>query len=228
VYESLAGDYLAFLYAPPWAVIFAVLMLLPLAAALLVGQVLGLRCVMGSWIGVGLMGWLPIVADELSIGNVDFIMAAVILAGASQKRWSGPAIALFAFAKLSPVLVLSRSTLRGAALGAALLVALTLPWWHLWPEWIGMLSQSRDSSLLAVPLLPRIPIAFGLLAIRRPWAVAAAAAMATPALYFHSVLLFLPAIRLMVANRASARAIFLRRFGHSSDFVQTTPDAALP
>jgi hypothetical protein len=203
VYGAVAGDYLAFLYGPPWAVVFAVLSVLPLhllAAGLLIGQVLGLRYVLGDWMAVGLVSWLPVVGDELSIGNIDFIMAAVILAGVTRAPRSGAAIALFTFAKFSPFLVLSRQTWREAAIVAAVLILLTLPWWHLWPEWIGMLSGSRDSSLLVVPILPRIPVVIALLLLRRQWSTAAAAALATPALYFHSLILFLPAARLWLTD----------------------------
>jgi hypothetical protein len=208
VYGALAGDYLAFLYAPPLAVVFGVLSFLPLgvlSALILVGQILALRYVMGSWIAVGIVGWLPIIADELSIGNVDFIMAAVILAGVCGR--AGPAVALFAFAKLSPVLVLSRATWRGAVIAGLVLVALTLPWLHLWPEWLGVLAGSRDNlnPEAVVPILPRIPVVLVLLALRRPWAIAGAAALATPAFYFHSLVLLLPAVRLWVATSRSRR-----------------------
>jgi hypothetical protein len=165
-------------------------------AGLIAAQVLGLRYVMGSWTAAGLLAWLPIVPEQFSIGNIDFLIAAAILAGVTRSRFSGAAVALFSFAKVSPVLTLSGATWRQAVAAGLVLVAITVPWWHLWPEWIGMLTRSRESSMAIVPILPRLPIVVVLLVLRRPWSIAAAAALATPAFYLHSLILFLPAIRL--------------------------------
>ena len=66
-------SFLAFLYAPPWAVLAAVASFLPLdllSAILLGGQVLALRYIAGSWRVAGLLGWLPFVPRELVTGNV--------------------------------------------------------------------------------------------------------------------------------------------------------------
>ena len=98
--------FLAFLYAPPWAILWAPISLLPIdlvVAGLLILQVLALRYIVGSWLAVGLVAWIPFVPRELATGNVDFLMAAAILAGI---RGSGWPVSLFALAKFSPALVL--------------------------------------------------------------------------------------------------------------------------
>lgn len=196
IYAGSVGGFLAFLYGPPWAVLSAVasfVPLYPLAALLMAGQVVALRYVVGSWVAVGLIVWLPPLTGELFAGNVNLIMAAVILAGARRERWSGPLVALFAFAKFSPVLVLSRATWRGALIAGVILLAITLPWWHLWPEWIGQLTSEHETGASFAPLFVRVPLALALMAVRKPWATAAAAGLASPT---SAPALLLPAVRL--------------------------------
>jgi hypothetical protein len=203
VYTGLVGTFLAIVYSPPWVLIYAPLSLLPLqllAALQFVAQILALRYVMGSWRAVGLVAWLPIVPRELVTGNVDLLMAAAIYAGARGVRFSGVAIAVFAFAKFSPVLALARSPRewRSFAVTSIVLVAITIPWLYLWPQWVAIMVGSTSAPLDVLPLLPRLPVIAALLFIRRPWSIAAAAGFATPAFYFHSWVLLLPALRLLI------------------------------
>jgi hypothetical protein len=203
VYTGLVGTYLAIVYSPPWALMYVPLSLLPLqvlAALQFAAQILALRYVMGSWRAVGLVAWLPIVPRELVTGNVDLLMAAAIYAGAREVRYSGVAVAMFAFAKFSPVLALARSPRewRPFLATSLVLVAITLPWSYLWPQWAAIMLGSTSAPLDVLPLLPRLPVVAALLLIRRPWSIAAAAAFATPAFYFHSWVLMLPALRLFV------------------------------
>jgi hypothetical protein len=114
------------------------------------------------------------------------------------RRFSGVALALFGLAKFAPVLVLLKASRRQwieFALTLIVLLAISLPWLHLWPEWITKL-QIRDPYMGIAPLIIRLPIAVALLVYRRPWSVAAGAALATPIFYEQSVVLLLPAIRL--------------------------------
>lgn len=196
--------YLAFLYAPPWAVLWAPLSLLPLelvTGALFGAQVLALRYLGGSWRNAGLLAWLPFVPRELVTGNVDLLMAATILASVRAAPRSGYAVALFAAAKLSPAATLILGRKREALIGGLFLVAITLPWLSLWPEWIAALgTTSRDTTQL-VPLVVRAPVAAVLLLHRKPWSVAAGAALLTPAFYVHSLVLLIPAARLRSEGR---------------------------
>jgi hypothetical protein len=205
VYGAWTGthNYLMFLWAPPWVVIYAVVSLVPLdayAAGLLVLNVLALRYLMGSWLATGLLGWHPVVFDNLAIGNIDLLTAAVILATVRGVPGSGAGAVMLSFAKFSPALALSRRTLRAAVIGGVVGLAITLPWLSLWPEWVLMVTALQDSSFVVVPILPRIPFVLLLIAIRRPWAQAAAAGLATPAFYFHSLVLLLPAARLLASG----------------------------
>jgi hypothetical protein len=211
VYGPVSSDpmYLAFVYTPPWAVIWAPLSLLPLeivTGLLFLIQVLALRYICGSWRNAGLVAWLPIVPREFVTGNVDLLMAAAMFASIRNVPRSGYATALFAAAKLSPAATLilaSRRQWREAIIGGAMLVAITLPVLPLWPDWIGtVLSANRDATQL-LPLVVRVPVGLVLLAYRRPWSVAAGAALLTPAFYFHSLVLLIPAARLAAEGRGA-------------------------
>jgi hypothetical protein len=197
--------YLAFLYAPPFAILAVPLSFIPLqpfAASLLVLQVLALRYIAGSWRAAGLMAWLPFVPRELVTGNIDLLVAATLYASVRQIPRSGYAVALFGMMKFSPALTLiigSRTRWREAIVGGVVLVAITLPLLHLWPEWVSILGSISAEQVL--PLQVRLPIGLILLAYRRSWSVAAGAALLTPALYFHSLVQLLPAARLLLDAR---------------------------
>ena len=113
----------------------------------------------GSWIVVGLLGWIPGVHYEFVAGNIDCLMAAAMYASLTGRRFSGVALALFAFAKFSPALVLVRSPKRQwveFALTSVVLLAIALPWLSLWPEWIARLSD-RGPDISLVPFVVRVP-----------------------------------------------------------------------
>lgn len=209
VYSGVVGTFLSMVYAPPLVVLYAALSLLPLevlAGLQFLAQLLALRYVMGSWRNVGLVAWLPIVPRELVTGNVDLLMAAAVYAAVRGVRFSGATVAVFTAAKFSPVLALagSRREWRAFALTTVAMVAITLPWAYLWPQWVTIMAASTTAPLESVPLLPRLPLVVALLVVRRPWSFAAAAALATPAFYFHSAVLLLPAVRLAIAAPGAA------------------------
>ncbi|HEY6568714.1 MAG TPA: glycosyltransferase family 87 protein [Candidatus Limnocylindrales bacterium] len=209
VYDGTTSWYLAFLYPPPLAVVLAPLSLLQydLFSVALVGLQIGaLRYVTGSWIAVGLLGWIPGVHYEFVAGNVNCLMAAAMYATLTGRRYSGVALALFGLAKFAPVLVLVKASRRQwieFVITIVVLLAISLPWLYLWPEWVTKL-QIRDPYVGIAPLFIRLPIAAVLLLYRRPWSVAAGAALATPIFYEQSVVLLLPAIRLWWDARKEA------------------------
>ena len=204
-----AAWYLAFVYAPPLAILMAPLSLwhYNLLALLLVGlQLAALRYVTGSWRVTAILGWIPWVHSEFVAGNIDCLMAAAIYASVTERRGAGVGIALFALAKVSPALVLIRASRRQwieFAVTSAVLLAITVPTLHLWPDWIARL-ENRGPYEGFIPLLVRLPIAGALLIYRRPWSVAAGAALATPVFYTQSIVLLLPAARLLWDARRSA------------------------
>jgi hypothetical protein len=207
---TTGGPFLAFLYGPPWAILWAPISLLPVdlvVAGLLVLQVLALRYIVGSWLAVGLVAWLPFVPRELATGNIDFLMAAAILAGIHGSSWP---VSLFAFAKISPALVMFRANRRQwieAFVVGIILIAITLPWWHLWYDWAFLLLSNPQGGDSVVPLIVRLPVVVALVALRRRWALAAGAALLTPAFHAHSVVLLLPAAILLIESiRSGTRA----------------------
>jgi hypothetical protein len=202
------GDavFLAFRYAPPWAVLLAPLSLLDpimFSVLLLVGQLAALRWVAGSWTTTGLLGWLPFVWRAIGTGNIDLLMMAAIYAGMLKLVGSGAAGTLFAMAKFSPIIAVRRW--REAAVAATLLVAITIPWLELWAPWWERQVSTPGNLEMWIPILPRIPVVALLLVlgVRRPWARAAAAGLATPAFYFHSVVLLFPAVRIWWHGRTA-------------------------
>lgn len=175
----------AFYFAPPLVVLFAGASVLPGAVvwlALVLLDIAGLRYLAGSWMRVGLLGLCPITAFQLASGNPNFAIVAAILA--AHRGWVGP-LALAALAKLGPVLALPSRDARTFALVLGLAVAITLPWLHLWPEWVRfLLDTPKDRGWpIIVPLLYRLPVIVVLLALRRPWAQMLAAALAIPGFY---------------------------------------------
>ena len=190
-YVGLAAVHTLY-YAPPWAVAFALVAWLPVpvaSALLLAAELAALRYIAGSWLAVGLVGWCPLLAYELPLGNINLIVGACIFAAVRGQGWAGIVGGL---AKLSPVLAIRHPRSAAIALGVALLV--TLPWLWLWPEWIrvlgsALLAGGTGGPQVPVPLAVRVVLAIGLLALRRPWATALACVIAIPGFYYQTLLL---------------------------------------
>ena len=122
---------------------------------------------------------------------------------------AGP-LAFTALAKIAPILAVPRSGWREAALviGVALLV--TLPWLHLWPEWIEHLLRQPTTIYIHIgpPWYVRLPFALALLLVRRPWAPALAVVVAMPSLWLGTLVILIAAIRLWIDGRwATARPL---------------------
>ena len=196
-------------FAPPWAVIYAALSWLSPSAlhVLTIAAGVGaLRYMARSWLRVGYMLWLPVIPFELASGNVNLIIAGTIVAAfRNRAEW----LALGAYAKFSPVLALRPSMARRFLIGAAIGVAITLPWPWLWFAWI-----SHDIAAIAelgrahgpqipIPSIARFAAAGVLVAMRRPWASAAAAAIAVPFFYWVSTVLLLAPIAVYLDGRRS-------------------------
>lgn len=198
-----------FWYAPPFAVLFALVSWLPpiaLWAGMFAANLLGLWYLGGSLRGVGLICWFPFLAFELFAANINICIAAGIVAAVRGR----PEIAAFtAFAKLAPMLAVDPRDWRRA--GAVVLVALavTLPVVHLWPEWIRHLAAAYGQPLgpqVAIAFPIRAAFALGLLALRRPWSRAGAAVVAMPAFYWGSFVLFLAPLVAWMTARYAIRA----------------------
>jgi hypothetical protein len=192
-----------FLYGPIWAILFAPLSLLPtlpvhLAIAAL--DLLCLRYLVRSWRAVGWLMLLPVVPFSITSGNIDLLIAASIVL--AWRTTSGP-LAVLASAKLAPALALPLARWREAAAITALMLVLTLPWAHLWVEWLAFLMDqpTRIGLMLPIPWWARLPVAALLCVPRRPWTSALAVAIAAPGFYWTTTVLFLAPLRLFLDRR---------------------------
>ena len=148
VYVGTIGEAGVFSYAPPWAVLFGVLAWVPDLAmhiGLFALSLLAIRYVVGSWLWSGLVFLYPVSVMVMLSGNIEFLIAAAIVLAA--RGHSGP-LALTAMAKLAPALAIPRGGWREAALFVGVAILITLPWLHLWPEWIDYLL--RQPSTIAI------------------------------------------------------------------------------
>ena len=194
----------SFWYAPPIAVLFAAVSWLPLLAQhalFTVLRVLSLRVIAGSWLGAGIACWFPLVAFELGGGNFNLLIAAAIVAAVGRR----PELAtLGAFAKFGPALAIDPRDWRRVAVVALALVAITLPWLHLWPEYAGHLVGNLSSQLgpqVPVPFGIRLAFALGLLVVvRRAWARALAATLAIPAFYWGSLVVLIAPVAVVLRD----------------------------
>jgi hypothetical protein len=207
-----SGETARFLYAPPWAVFFGAVSWLPpetLHVAAACAGVLALRSLGGSWRGAGILSLFPLVAFELSSGNINLLVAAAIALAA---RGHGAVPSIMAFAKLSPALALDRRGVRSFAATSGLLVALTIPWLWLWPAWLEALAANAAQPigpLIPVPFTLRLVIGLALIATRLPSLRVAGAVIATPAFYYGSLVLLLalvPSVRDALKSRSQRRA----------------------
>ena len=199
----------SFVYSPPLAVLFGLVSWLPLVAQhaiFTVLKVLALRVIGGSWLGAGLACWFPLVAFELGGGNFNLIVAAAIVAAIHRR----PELAVVAaLTKFGPGLALDPRDWRRVAVVGLVMGAITLPWLHLWPEWIANIV-----AISAIPFGPQIPISFPvrlaaaliiLAAYRTTWARAIAATIAIPAFYWGSFVVFIAPVAVILRERQARR-----------------------
>lgn len=206
VYTTPIGDSTAFAYAPPWAILFAALSVIPgalIQLAIVLLDLAALRYLTGSWRAVGYVIPIPMTIFLIDAGNIDLLIAAAIVM--AWRGNSGP-LAAFALAKIAPVLAVPRAHLRQAFIVAAVSVAITLPWLRLWPEWVAYLVSQPASIAISIPIpwFVRLPFALALLLVRRPWAAGLAAVLAMPSFYLSTLLILLAPLRLYLDGRSTA------------------------
>ena len=194
----------SFWYAPPIAVLFATVSWLPLLAQHVLFTVLriaSLRVIAGSWVGAGIACWFPLVAFELGGGNFNLLVAAGIVAAIGRR----PELAtIAAFAKFGPALALDSRDWRRVGAVAVALIAITIPWLHLWPEYATHLMGNLSSQLgpqVPIPFALRLVVAFGLLlVVRTGWARALAATLAIPAFYWGSLVILIAPVAIALRD----------------------------
>lgn len=169
---------LLFLYAPPWAVIFAGVSWLPFqvqVGGLFVLELLAWRICAGSWRRVGYLGLIPIFGFELAVGQINLLIAAAVaLALRGDSRWA----VIAAFAKISPALAIRE--VRRPSLVAVACILVTIPIFGLWGEWLTQITAYSGTSTDPVPYWVRLAVALALLATRRRWAAGLAVFVAIP------------------------------------------------
>jgi hypothetical protein len=185
----------SFWYAPPLAVLFGLISWLPLVGQHVLFTILkigAMRLIAGSWLGAGIACWFPLVAFEFGGGNFNLLIAASIVMAIRAV----PQLAVVgALAKFGPALAIHPRDWRKALPIALVALAITAPWLHLWPEYVGHLVANLGSPLgpqIPIPLWARLLAAAALLiAFRSGWARALAAVLAIPAFYWGSLVILI-------------------------------------
>jgi hypothetical protein len=202
----------SFVYAPPLAVVFGLVSWLPIElqhASFFVLKAGCLRIIAGSWMGAGLACWFPLIAYDLDGGNFNLFIAAAIVAAVLGR----PRLAIWgALAKFAPMLAIDPREWRLAATTLLVAVAVTLPWLHLWPEWLGLL---RDDAGRLDELGVQIQVAWPvrlvgaaalLVLVRTRWARALAATLAIPAFYWATTVVLIAPVAVYVRDRQTSFA----------------------
>ncbi len=212
-----------FFYAPPFAVVFAALSWMPpvvINALTTICAIVALRLIAGSWRGAGIACWFPLVVFALVDGNFNLLIAAgIVLAVRGDPRLA----AVGAMLKLAPALVI-RDWKRVIPIVAAA-VLITIPWLSLWPEWIAHLVHAYGvpyGPQVPVPFVVRIAVALPLVIFGRPWMRAFGAALAIPALYWGSLVVFIAPIAVWLREVAERSAA-----ARSVDALTGTPQASV-
>ena len=207
VYVGEIGELDVFSYAPPWAVLFGALSWVPDVAmqiGIMVLGMLSIRYVAGSWLWAGLVFLYPVSVMVLLAGNIEWLIAAAAVFAAHGRA---EALTFMALAKVAPIFGVRPSQWRQVLLVLALSLLVTLPWLHLWPEWVDYLL--RQPSTIDIHIGPpwywRLPFAFALLLLRRPWASALAIVVAMPSLWLGTLVILSAAVRLWFDGRSGAR-----------------------
>ena len=186
---------LPFFYAPPLVIVFAALSWLPtpiLFTGILLADVVALRYMARGWLRVGYLLWCVVLPFEFAAGQINIIIAAVLVAAVRGSRTALPA--LFTLAKISPVLAVNPAKWRSFLAWTLLLLALTLPWWWLWPQWLDQLLRGWQTPVgpqIPIPFLVRLPVGLLLVATRTRLGRVTGAVIAAPAFYWGSLVLFL-------------------------------------
>lgn len=220
VYAGVPGTE-TFYYAPTWALFFAAFSWLgPVALQVVMWMVdaLCLRYLAGSWLRVGYMGWMPLMAFELASGQVNLVLAVGIVAGL---RGASALTVPATLAKLSPVLAVRQP--RPFLIGLAVALLVTLPWLGTWWTWTVKLAGASTLHVgnpIPIPLWVRLVAAavllvVGSVGVRRPWptirravmqpehpwAIALAAAIAIPAFHWASLVVLIAPIVVWADSR---------------------------
>jgi hypothetical protein len=204
-----------FMYSPVAAQVASVFNLLPWGVFVVAWSALLLAALawVGRWWTLALFAFPPVVYS-LWLGNIDFLLAAAMVAGFRYPAaWS-----FVLLAKVAPGVGLLWFVVRrewrklGVALGVTAGIAavsfILAP--SLWFEWPAALMKIDDGVFQPVPLGIRLPIA-ALIVIwgartNRPWTVVVAGALAIPWISARSLAMLVGVVPLLTLRSASPRA----------------------
>lgn len=189
----LPGNPTPFFYAPPWAVGFAALSYLSPTVVyflILAAQLASLRYMAVTRLRFCYLLWFPVMPFEILGGAINLIVAGSIVAAVRGHAWF---VMVGTLAKLSPLMAADPRQWRRYVLPAVVLVLVTVPWFWLWPAWVGALLTAISGPplgpLIPIPLAVRLPVAIALIAYGRPWMRALGATIALPAFYYGSIIM---------------------------------------
>jgi hypothetical protein len=166
-------------------------------------MVLGLLCIRyiaGAWLWAGLVFLYPVSTMVLLAGNIEWLIAASVVLAAHGRA---EPLVVTALAKVSPIFGVRVAQWRQVVLVLAVAVAVTLPWLHLWPEWVEHLLRQPTTIDIHIgpPWYWRLPFALGLLLLRRPWARGLAVVVAMPSMWLGTLVILSAVVRLWIDER---------------------------
>jgi hypothetical protein len=226
LYGGSPVDTLSYQYSPAFAWWIQPLTSLPFElfyALVVVAEVAALAYMTGPWIAALLIGvQAPLLWSELTFGNVNLVVAALVVMGLSKPwAWAFPILT-----KIVPGVGLVWFAVRGEwrqlVLAATITVAVALPSLILsptaWVEWVNHL-VSNVGTLKEVeaqaPLWVRWPLAVGIVAwgayTGRPWTVVLAVVIATPINWIGWVMILGVVRTTWRARPAALRSMVVRR-----------------
>jgi hypothetical protein len=139
----------------------------------------------------------------LFAGNIEFLIAASIILAVHGRA---EPLTFMAMAKISPILAVPPRLWRQVVITVVVTLVVTLPWLHLWPEWIDYLLRQPSSIDIHIgpPWYVRLPLALALLLVRRPWASALAVVVGMPSLWLGTLVILIAPVRLWIDGRRAA------------------------
>jgi hypothetical protein len=214
VFYAPAGDALraggnvyfpGFLYGPPWAVAFAAVSWLGPAAIhaiiLALDAVALWTIAWGDWRRLGFILWFPLIPFEIAAGQLNLVIAAAIVAAQHGIVWPLAAVSL---AKVWPAVALPPRYWRQFLVALVLIALVSVPWLHLWPQWVAALIDTSShpfGPVIPVPWIARAGAASVLLLLQRPWTRALAATIVSPGLYWGQLVVLVAPVSLWLAGR---------------------------
>jgi hypothetical protein len=198
-----------FFYGPPWAIAFGLVSWLgpgAIQAIVLALDVVALWVIAdGNLRRLGWLLWFPLIPFDIAAGQLNLLVAAAIVAAQRGAVWP---LAAMSLAKVWPLVALPPRSTRPFLVWVGIFATISIPWIWLWPQWIDTLIATSGHPIgpvVPVPFLLRAVMAVGLLALRRPWSRALAAAISSPGLYWGQLVVLVAPVSLLLTPARSSQ-----------------------